>query len=105
MAVQVTSVFEAFMTVAVNCRVPPGCKLAAVGERVTLTTGAALIVTWAVADFVGSATDVALTVKDPAPGPAVYRPAVVMVPPVADHVTAVLDDPVTVAVNVRCWPG
>ena len=42
-----------------------------------------------------------MTVKFPVVWPAVYRPAVEMVPPVAVQVTAVLELPVTVAVN--CW--
>ena len=64
------------------------------------------MVTVAVADFVVSATDVAVTVKVRAGrGPAVKRPAVDMVPPVAVQVTAVFAVPVTVAVNCWVWPG
>ena len=49
-----------------------------------------------------SATEVAVTVKlVPAVDPAVYKPAFEIVPPVAVHVTAVLELPVAVAVN--CW--
>ena len=63
------------------------------------------MVTPAVADLVGSATDFAVTVKLlPAVEPAVYNPLVEMVPPVAVHVTEVLVVPVTVAVNCRVCP-
>jgi len=52
-----------------------------------------------------SAAEVAVTVKfEPAVEPAVYKPDVEIVPPVAVHVTAVLDDPVTVAVNCCVCP-
>jgi hypothetical protein len=57
------------------------------------------------AGFVESATEVAVTVKLlPAVGPAVNRPLLVIVPPVAAHVTAVLELPVTVAVNCCVCP-
>src|SRR5207253_1622484 len=65
----------------------------------TCTTGAGCTVTIALADFVASATEVAVTVKAPVAEPAVKRPAVVMMPPVAVKVTAVLELPVTVALN------
>ena len=64
------------------------------------------MVTLADADFVGSAAEVALTMKeDPAVDPAVNKPLLEIVPPVAVHVTAVFEAPVTDAVN--CWvcPG
>ncbi len=67
----------------------------------TLTTGGAVTVTVADADFVASAELVAVTVYVPAVAGAVYRPEVDMEPPVADQVTAVLVVPVTVAEN--CW--
>ena len=63
------------------------------------------MVTLAEAAFVELATDVAVTVKAPAFGPAVNRPLLETVPPVADHVTAVLVLPVTVAANCFVWPG
>ena len=54
----------------------------------------------ALADFVVSATEVAVAVKVvPAVEPAVKRPDDEIVPPVAVQVTAVLLAPVTVAVN------
>src|SRR6185369_9567385 len=89
-AVQVTAVFELPVTVAVNCWVPPGDSVALVGEMVTLTPG--WIVTCAVALLVVSAADVAFTVKlVPAVVPAVKRPLVETVPPVAVQVTAVFE--------------
>jgi hypothetical protein len=97
-AVHVTAVFEVPETVAVNCWVCPGCKVALVGETLTEITGT-LIVTLADADFVVSATEVAVTVKLPAVDPAVNTPLLLMVPPVAVHVTAVFEVPETVAVN------
>src|ERR1041385_4413269 len=64
------------------------------------------MVTCAEAFFVESAADVAVTVKLlPAVDPAVYRPLLETVPPVAAHVTAVLELPVTAAANCRVWPG
>src|SRR5512134_3948439 len=58
-----------------------------------------------VADLVGSATEVALTLKFPVAVPAVKSPEAEIVPPVALHVTAVLVVPVTEAVNCCAWPG
>jgi len=104
-AVHVTEVLDDPVTVAVNCCVCPTCNVLLVGDIETLTTGAGCIITVADADFVVSATEVAVTLKlDPAVDPAVYRPDVEIVPPVAVHVTAVLDDPVTVAVNCCVCP-
>ena len=60
---QVTAVLVVPVTVAVNCWVPPVCSDAEIG--LTLTTmggGGAVTVTVADADFVVSATLVALTV-------------------------------------------
>jgi len=72
-------------------------------------------VTVAVPDFVGSATDVAVTVTNDGLGGvagAVYKPPVVILPqdgppqpnPVTLQVTPVLVDPVTVALNCCCAP-
>lgn len=47
---------------------------------------------------------VAVTVKAPAVAPAVKRPEVEIVPPVADQVTPVLEVPVTVAENCCVVP-
>lgn len=52
-AVHVTAVFEAFVTVAVNCRVPPEASVA-LGEIVTPTDCGTVIVMLAVALLVGS---------------------------------------------------
>jgi steroid delta-isomerase-like uncharacterized protein len=59
------------------------------------------MVTDAVADFVASATLVAVTAKLPAVFPAAYNPVVEIVPLVALHVTAAFEVPDTVAEN--CW--
>ncbi len=57
---QVTDVFDAFVTVAVNCFVVDVTTVAVFGLTVTVT--AAVIVTVAVSDFVLSATEIAFTV-------------------------------------------
>ena len=98
----VTAVLLLPLMLAVNCCVPPVSIEAEIGETVTETTGA-LTVTVADADLVVSATLVAFTVKDPAVLGAVYKPDDETEPPVADQVTAVLLDPVTLAVNC-CVP-
>jgi hypothetical protein len=87
---------------------------AVVGEIVTATAG--VIVTEAVLDFVGSATEVAVTDTCAGLGTAdgaVYRPPVDMVPhvapvqplPVTLHETAVFVVPDTVAANCFCNPA
>ncbi len=69
-------------------------------------TPTGLSVTVAVADFVASASEVALTVivcrPEIVPG-AVYKPEAEMLPEagLSDQVTPVLDEPATVAMN--CW--
>jgi hypothetical protein len=108
-AVHVTAVLELPVTVAENGCVWPGGRVALVGDTVTDTTGGggggAWMVTLAEADFDGSAADVAVTVKLlPAVEPAVNRPVLEIVPPVADHVTALLELPLTVALNWRVCP-
>ena len=93
------------VTVAVNCCVPPVMREAEVGLMLTaIGGGGAATVTVAVANLVVSATLVARTVNVPAAAGAVYRPLVETVPPVADQVTAVLEVPVTVAVNCCVLP-
>ena len=86
---------------AVNCCVPPGCTVAAVGETETETGGGGGVwtATCATAYFVVSAAEVAVTVKCQAVDPAVYSPDDEMVPPVAAQATAVSLLPVTVALN------
>src|SRR5438105_3950095 len=101
---QFTEVFE------VNCCVRSGVSTATFGEMVTLF-GGAVTVTAADADFVVSAALVAFTVCEPAADGAVYKPVVLTVPtvelppatPSTDHVTAVFELFVTVAVNC-CVP-
>jgi len=102
LADQVTAVLLEPLTVDVNCCVPLVTTEAEVGEMLTATTGA-LTVTVAEADLVLSAALVAVTVKVPALLGAVYSPLEEMLPPVADQVTAVLLEPLTVAVNC-CVP-
>jgi hypothetical protein len=70
-----------------------------VGDTETTTTGGAVTVTVADADFVASATLVAVTVYVPADEGAVYSPLEDTLPPEADQVTAVLLVPETFAVN------
>lgn len=89
------------VTVAANCCVPLVRIEAEVGEIVTRTTGAVVTVTVAEADLVVSATLVAVTVTLPVVLGAVKRPLAETLPPLADQVTAVLLEPVTVAAN--CW--
>ena len=103
-----TVVIAAPVTVAVNCCVAPFITFALVGDMLTFTP--AEIVTVAVADLVGSATLVAVTVTVAGDGivpGAVYKPVELMVPHAAPvqpapetlKVTAVFVVPVTVAVN------
>jgi len=107
----VTDVFALPVTRAENCREADGATLAEVGEIVTVTTGTT--VTVALADFVVSACDVAVTEKKGGFGGtagAVNNPEEFTVPqvlpaqpvPVIVHVTEVLAEPVTVAVNCFC---
>ena len=69
-AVQVTAVLAALVTVAANCCVPPVKTVAAGGEMLTPTAAAAVIVMFAEALLVGSCTLVAVTVKEPVVEPA-----------------------------------
>jgi hypothetical protein len=78
---------------------------AEVGEIETVTLdGAALTVMVAEADLLVSATLVAVSVHVPAVPGAVYRPLLLMLPPEALQVTAVLVVPVTLAVNCLVAP-
>jgi hypothetical protein len=97
----VTAVLLVPLTVAENCWVPPVKSEAEVGLMPIETS---VTVTVADADLVVSATLVAVTVNVPAVFGAVYRPVDETVPPVVDHVTAVLLLPVTVAVNCCVRP-
>ncbi len=81
------------VTVAVNCCDWPTPSVTLVGETLTCTGGGVVVtVTCAEPDFVGSATDVAVTVTvielPEIVGGAVYNPlALIVPPPVTDHVT------------------
>jgi hypothetical protein len=110
---QVTAVFVAPVTVAVNCAESPSLTVAEVGAILTLTT---CTVTVALADFVPSATEVAVTVTVKvlvADVGAVYKPWLETLPhalpehPVPEmlHVTEVFVTPLTVAVNCCVPPG
>ena len=57
---QITTVLEVPVTVAVNCFLAPGATVAELG--VTVTVGAVLRLTVAVSDWLGAATEVARTV-------------------------------------------
>jgi hypothetical protein len=69
------------------------------GLMATTIGAGALTVIVAVADFELSAALVAVTIYVPAVPGAVYSPEAVIEPPLAAQVTAVLVEPVTVAVN------
>lgn len=104
----VTPVFEACETAAVNCCVAFAVRLTAAGEIVTTTAG--MIVTWALAVWVPSAFETAVTVTvislATVPG-AVYIPDADIVPaeelppatPFTSQSTAVSDVFLTVALN------
>lgn len=110
---QRTAVFAVLTTVAVNCCVFPAATCAVWGNRV-IPTGRTTV-TVAVADFVGSAADVAVTITCAGLGTsagAIYRPLDEIVPqlipeqplPLTFQVTLVLDDPPTVALNCCVLP-
>ena len=94
-----TAVFVLLLTVAVNCCVPPGASVADVGEMVTETTGTAVTVTVAVADFVLSARLVTVTVQVPGVDGAVYNPVRETVPQLAVQPTPTLVVLLTTSVN------
>ena len=118
---QVTPLFgPSFVTVAVNCVLAPACTVAVVGETVTVISG---IVMGVEADFVASATDVAVMVTErlaarplgavyvvgaplgvvvgetvPQADPAHAAPLTLQVTPLFDESWA------TVAVKFKGWP-
>src|SRR5579863_8760524 len=95
------------VTVCAALVVPTVCepKLNSVDERLTDVGGGVVVtVTLALADFVGSAVLVAVTVSEPAVAGAVYKPLLETMPLIAVQFTAVFVDPVTVAVNCCCCP-
>jgi hypothetical protein len=95
---QVTPVVAVPVTVAVNWFVPPWRTVAVIGLTETVTSGT---VTVAVAFLVISAALAAVMVHVAATAGAVKTPDVLMLPPpLTDQVTAVLVEPVTVAVKV-----
>lgn len=109
---QVTALFVAPDTVAVNCLSAQARIVTFCGATVTVTGpgGGAVIVTTADADFDVSATLRAVTLTVAGEGTlagAVYRPLLLTVPtvelppatPFTSHVTAVFDVPVTDALN------
>ena len=101
---QVTAVFVEPVTVAVNCCVAPVVTVALFGVTLTLTAVGAFTVTLALAFLVVSAALVAVTVYVPAVLGAVNRPLEETDPLLADQVTAVLVEPVTVALNCCVAP-
>jgi hypothetical protein len=107
--VQVTPRVEP-VTFAVNCCLPPTPRVMLAGLIETEIAPppppppALVTVTWAVADFVGSSTEVAVTVPVPA-DTAVYNPVWSTFPAlVALHVTPLVE-PETFATNVWVPPG
>ena len=101
-----TSGIELPITVAVKPVMPPVNTLATDGETATTmpeTGGGGLVTVMVAAPVVFPSDAVAVTTKVPVAEGAVYVtvfPDPETVPPVADQVTAVLDNPVTVAVRV-----
>ena len=105
-AVQVTPALEPD-TLAVNCCFAPTLRvmLAGLTETETLPPPPPLVtVTWAVADFVVSSTEVAVTVPVPA-DTAVKTPFASIFPTLVEvHVTPLVE-PVTVATKLCCCPA
>ena len=107
----VTDVFDALVTVAVNCCVSDAERVAVVGETLTDTPPDEPDdnVTVALAEAVASSTLVAVTVivcGDVIVAGAVYTPRPLMLPTpagVIDQRTALLRSLATVAVNVWIW--
>src|SRR5215469_8519806 len=101
-AVQVTPVLVVPWTVAENCCVPAEVKFALLGDTVMVmvTVGGAMVTT-ALAILVGSAALVAVTIRLVllVTLGAVNRPLLEIVPALELHVTPVLVEPLTVALN------
>jgi len=102
----VTAVFVEPVTVAVNCCVLAEVTETAAGDTETATAPAAVTVTLAEADLVVSALLTAFTVTlvFAVTLGAVNSPAVEIDPAVADHVTPVFVEPLTVALNCCVLP-
>jgi hypothetical protein len=98
---QVTAVLVVPVTVAVNCWVPPAETVAPVGEIATDTVLGGFTVTVDEAELELLAWLVALTVTEVVAVTlgAVSSPEVEIDPAEVDQVTAVFDEPLTVAVN------
>jgi hypothetical protein len=103
LALQLTPVFDVFVTEAAKRWLPPDTRLDEVGETATLTATAGFTVIVDCACLVGSATLVAVTlaVAGAVTLGAVNTPLLDIVPPLALQVTAVFEVLLTVAVN--CW--
>src|ERR1039458_1258514 len=104
---QLTAVLGPPATVAVNCCVWPAVSDTAVGDTATVIADSVIM---ALADLVGSARLVAVTVTCCPVGMlagAVYKPPLETLPAggVTDHVTAVLGPPAAMAVNCCVWPA
>jgi len=106
---QVTAVLVLPVTLAENCTEPSGCTNAVPGVTFTLTDTGVVVgftVTAAEAAAVDDAALLAVTVTDEIAVTlgAVSKPLLVMEPPVVDHVTLVLLEPLTEAVNCCVAP-
>jgi hypothetical protein len=103
---QVTAEFVVPVTVAVNCWVPPAETVAPVGEIATDTVPGGFTVTVAEAELAVLAWLIALTVTEVVEVTvgAVSSPAVEMDQAEVDQVTAVFDEPLTVAANCLVPP-
>jgi len=101
-------VFVLPVTDALNCFAAPFCSEADVGLIETPMAAGAVTVTVAPANFVVSATLVALTVYVPAVEGAKYvieLPEPEIAPPDTDHVTEAFEELLTVAANATLAPG
>jgi hypothetical protein len=94
---QMTRLVGAPITEAENRCWLPSSRAADAGVTATVTWS--LMMSVAVADWVGSSTDVARTVTKPGSSGAVKRPVALMVPPVAENETAGSVAPVTVTMS------
>jgi hypothetical protein len=102
--VHVTPVLVDPDTMAENCCCHVSGIATDIGEMLIETVCGADTLTVAEADIALFAALAAVTVYVPAPVGAVYNPLLVIVPPDADHVTAVLLVPEIMAVNCCCPP-
>lgn len=107
LVVQFTAVLLVPVTLAPNCFVPPDTTFAVVGETVTAMVVPVVTDTVALAFLVVSAALVAVTVTLVllVTEGAVKRPAVEIVPALADQETAVFVVPETVALNCFVCPA